>query len=463
MQYELDPSLLVRIWFSKDPNKAINLENKQRLINLRAENPDATISLVYAKKMLSENALERLFSFCKKYKITPISMEEDVIPFCLDEEEKNLVSIYQKEINYVHNGGGNLAAASDIARWLKPVYSRGIYSDFDTRIHPISLKEKITVEAPILLNIGSLEFPFTDLPKENDLETIVLNNDIIAVVGDDVLTSKLIKNIQCAIYKAYEDPETYSQYYYQLGLDVSKYVCQCMGAVEGFRVASNYMLTHADAILASQLFRKMADPVTLRKQLLEENESGDIAFCRRQVELLYPGLFSEEDDNTVKKAYVDFMSNSCGSAINETEITLQREAQFNKLYMATVIHASGPGRLILSLFGNAALPASEINKRVMPYSFHHYEKLNKVFSSANSYKAHTSYSAALKQAATEQIGVTNDQSWTELGERKAIEREKHIAVGIIQRFFRSHRKDSGLHQKVSPIEESTFSGDGLNL
>jgi len=60
MPYELDTRKLVRIWFSKDPNKAINFENKQRIKQFRAENPKATISFVYAKKILSEKALKEL-------------------------------------------------------------------------------------------------------------------------------------------------------------------------------------------------------------------------------------------------------------------------------------------------------------------------------------------------------------------------------------------------------------------
>jgi len=101
-------------------------------------------------------------------------MEEDVIPFCLDAEEKNLITIYEQELAEMHDGG-NLASASDIVRWLKPVYSRGIYSDFDTNITTKTLDAKIIVEAPILANIGSVKYTFAGLPT-NDLESIALNN-----------------------------------------------------------------------------------------------------------------------------------------------------------------------------------------------------------------------------------------------------------------------------------------------
>ena len=476
MIYELDPSLIVRIWFSKNPNKAINFENKQRLINLRSENPDITISLVYAKKLLSENAVAELLTFCRKHKITLISMEEDVIPYCLDKEEKNLVAIYEQEIESIHDGG-NLAAASDIVRWLKPIYSRGIYSDFDTKIHRVTHKEKITVEAPILLNIGSVDLPITaiGLTQKSDFELITLNNDILAVIGDDDQTHEIIKRIQCAIYNTYQYPESYSQLFYQLGVDLSRYLCQDMhfGTVEGFKVASAYLNEHTDAILADQLFKMGANPISIRQQLLNENRLGDIAFCRRQLGLIAPGSFSDSDsdddwgddwdddwDEDVKKAYLDFLSKQYGRQANETDIKAEQEAQFKKLYIASVTHASGPGRVMFSLFGNAGLPLSDIDKKVMPYSFLHYKKLSSLFFSPNGYAAHTPFDVFLKQNAEHKIGVSHDLSWTEEGEKKIVEREKDVAAVTLQRFFRAHKTDhSALHHSSSVINDGSKDGN----
>lgn len=52
---------------------------------------------------------------------------------CKTTEEKKLLTIYHDELRHF-GSGGNFGTASDILRWLKPIYALGTYSDFDVII-----------------------------------------------------------------------------------------------------------------------------------------------------------------------------------------------------------------------------------------------------------------------------------------------------------------------------------------
>lgn len=113
--------------------------------------------------------------------------------YCVSDEEKKLVSIYQDEIAHL-DSGGNPAVGSDILRWLKPCYELGTYSDFDTNINTQTLPSEVEVEGSLLLNIGSALQSF----PAGEFEFLHINNDLIAVVSPDA--EPLIKKIQTVIY-----------------------------------------------------------------------------------------------------------------------------------------------------------------------------------------------------------------------------------------------------------------------
>ncbi|MBN9230775.1 MAG: hypothetical protein BGO90_07795 [Legionella sp. 40-6] len=130
MTYNFNPHRHVKIWLSKDKDSFLNLENRVRLVKMRDDNPEDEITFIYDSSLLSARAQLELQTFCKQYGIIAKDVRTEIIPFCATDNQQTLIALYEDEIGNLDTGG-NLAAASDILRWLKPVYDSGIYSDFD--------------------------------------------------------------------------------------------------------------------------------------------------------------------------------------------------------------------------------------------------------------------------------------------------------------------------------------------
>ncbi len=128
-------------------------------------------------------------------------MRKDIIPTCVTKHERGLLEIYNMEIEN-HHQGGSLAVASDILRWLKPIYTLGIYSDFDVDINTKNLPVSIYVSVPFLLNAGTvLE---EKLHNGDKIHNGYSNNNLFAVVNKE---HPLIEKIQLSIYNAYKRPQ----------------------------------------------------------------------------------------------------------------------------------------------------------------------------------------------------------------------------------------------------------------
>lgn len=167
-KFAFNPHHHVKIWLSKNQDSFLNPLNQLRLVRMRVKNPDDTIHFVYDSRLLSKKALTNLNTFCKKHDFKPIDVYTQITPACQTIEEKKLITLYEDEILHL-NEGGNLAAASDILRFLSPVYSLGTYSDFDVEINTAKLPASIPVKEPVLMNL-------TYEP------VIYFCNDIVAVV-----------------------------------------------------------------------------------------------------------------------------------------------------------------------------------------------------------------------------------------------------------------------------------------
>lgn len=188
-----NPHRHVKIWLSKDPNLFMNEENKLRLVKMR-ELCDANdeISLIYDSKLLNNKAIDELNTYCQKHKLLATDIRT-LFQSCTSEKEKKLIQIYEDEIKNL-NSGGNLAAASDILRWLKPVFIQGVYADFDNDIRTQGLPDTIEVYSDILLNAGS----FLDQRRR---QHFIYNNDIVAIINPDAAN---ITNAQQHIIDAYQ-------------------------------------------------------------------------------------------------------------------------------------------------------------------------------------------------------------------------------------------------------------------
>lgn len=198
--YTLDLHKHVRIWFSTNPDVFLNQENQLRLVRFRAQNPTDSISLIYAKQLLSDSAHSELLAFCSKHAIKPIelsSLKADLA----NETEKELMSYVEAEIEHMKNHtGGNPASASDTLRWLiYPLDS--IYSDFDTTINTQGLPPTIQTQAPIILCMGSGMMPAPNptvllcnndiigMPRPNSSAAAALQKEKISLMQNEILNN----------------------------------------------------------------------------------------------------------------------------------------------------------------------------------------------------------------------------------------------------------------------------------
>ncbi len=147
--------------------------------------------------MLNDDAKAELTAYSIENKITLVDADKFSSQLKSD-KERALYAFYQDEIKNL-NAGGNLGIASDIIRWISPVYKLGSYSDFDVPVDTTDLGKTIDVEAPLLLNIGSLSI--------SGKEVILSNNDYVAVVDEEAAFSK-IEKVQDGLIKTLSRYET---------------------------------------------------------------------------------------------------------------------------------------------------------------------------------------------------------------------------------------------------------------
>ncbi|MDZ5761935.1 putative glycosyltransferase [Candidatus Cyrtobacter comes] len=133
--YYIPLTKLYKIWFNKNPEEWLDVENQLRFIHMVQKHPEAKISFLYSRELLSERATSDMEEFCKKHGIQPVSIEifKDKLR---NETEKELFDTACTELRrWKDHTGGNPASASDIFRILTPVMNDlGVYSDFDIKV-----------------------------------------------------------------------------------------------------------------------------------------------------------------------------------------------------------------------------------------------------------------------------------------------------------------------------------------
>lgn len=155
MAFTINTKEFVKIWFSRDPSVFMNFTNQLRMIRFRNTNKTAKITLIYSSKMLHEQANKDFLRFCKQYNIIPWDFDtalKKVINRVGSREEKELLQLADQELE--NTLLGNVAAASDIVRLLRPVLRRGIYSDVDFEFDFSTLPKEIIINGALLLNVG---------------------------------------------------------------------------------------------------------------------------------------------------------------------------------------------------------------------------------------------------------------------------------------------------------------------
>ncbi|AOW98560.1 hypothetical protein BJP34_03055 [Moorena producens PAL-8-15-08-1] len=202
----------VSIWFSTQPDQWIRANDKE-LIKERAQKAEqkgGKTSLVYSGNMLNEQAQTDLNEYCRKNKIQAIDFDKLSLKN-MNKDDIKLYKLAKLELNYSNQRGGNVAAASDLVRWITPIISEGIYIDidikpnFDEAPNEATESKKLKVNSPILFNMGST---IDDHPSQRNLllEKVGINTDMIGVCdqinGDEA--QKLLKAIKSEIITRYE-------------------------------------------------------------------------------------------------------------------------------------------------------------------------------------------------------------------------------------------------------------------
>ncbi|CEG58573.1 glycosyltransferase family 88 protein [Legionella fallonii] len=408
-QYLYNPHFHVKIWFSNDPNVFLNDENQMRLIEMRYRNSEDSINLVYDSSLLETHTVADLHQFCGEYSIIPIDAAQ-LAALLKTDREKKLYEYYQDEINYLHHGG-NLAVASDIIRWLSPVYSCGTYTDFDVPVDTSMLSDTVEVHSPLLMNIGSL--------KIRNKEVILSNNDYIAVV-DPLAAQGDIEKIQDGFIKILN---TYTNDF------IEKTEKELVGDSLINRYLFGFLRNRSESIYIakSKSIFPITKPISSRKlrghiNKIMSDEKRFIDFHRvsptdtdesiieklredlkKQLGLI-KWLFFSQEYYEIKKML----------SLPDRELVTVLMRKERSLYLKSiVVCTTGPLAIADALFQGHVFHSKYMREKIEPFSFNSY-RLQRSFISKNSVGLHDNVLKMLCFLGASE-GELNDSSWLEEG------------------------------------------------
>lgn len=416
-----DPHRHVKIWISSKPNEFLNLENQIRLIQMREKNPHDHIHFIYAGSLLNKTALKDQDIFCQEYNIIPIDADSKNIQQHLQNQtERKLYEYYKDEILNL-NKGGNPAVASDILRWLSPIYSLGTYTDFDFPIDTTNLPKQLTVNSPLIMNIGSLKILGNYF--------ILVNNDFIWCSPD---SNALIQKIQKHLIKKLEN---YDNDF------IEEIITKTFNNKQGllfkiFSYLKNYSRTEAIYIEKSkQIIQKKSSSRQLRAFICDvmsdkenfivfhktdpketKDEIAEKLKCELSKQLkLVKLLFFKAEYNEIKNAL---------KKNNDEFINYMMARELNFYIKSIVICTTGPLALSNALFTTCIIAKDEFKKRILPFSFRTYN-LHSAFKSPNSIPNNFNILQMLKFLGTQE-GNLNDSSWLNSGKKLQKVREEKL-------------------------------------
>lgn len=411
MSYQYNIHVHVKIWLSNNPNVFMNLENQIRLIEMRETNLEDIIHLVYESTLLQQQAIQELHLFCKENNI--IAIDAHYIDSKLQtKQEKILYEFYKAEI-YNLKTGGNLGVASDILRWLSPIYRYGTYTDFDFPIDTSHFPEPILVDAPILLNIGSL--------KMGKNEFILSNNDFVAIV-DEGAAHKIIETVQQGIINKLTQYDTdFVERIEKELVDNSflfKHLMKFMKNRSEFTyIVKSKTVNHTKTPISSLQARGFFYEMTMdRNKYLNFNQTSTqethatiIKRLRKELnaQLTPTKYFFFKKEYTFIKHILDQKDD------NFVDYLMKKEQD---LYLKSiVVCTSGPIEISNALFEGYIVNTDNFTTKVQPFSFQQYG-LQKSFQSKNSIPLHESVFGMLKFLGVAE-GQLNDSSWLDSGKK----------------------------------------------
>lgn len=406
MPYYSNPHLHVKIWLTNNRDVFMNFENQKRLIEMREKNPKDTIHLVYDSSLLSPKALQEMKDFCKENNIIGVDIEDHKEKLITDNEKK-LFAHYKDEVMHLSDGG-NLAVASDILRWLRPVYTLGSYSDFDFPIDTSAFPERVTVDSPLLLNVGTL--------KIGKQQLIFTNNDYISVVDADAAQEQ-IERIQKGIISKLTKYET--DFINSVEEKIGKnsllgrtIIYHMKNRAEAFYIeqSTSLPMTGSSRKLRAYINNAMSNEESyLNFHRKDDNESRESVIQRLRADYesqlgIVKQFFFNSEYKEIKKLLTQIDSKFL-------EYAMKKE---RSLYLKSiVVCTTGPIEIARSLFGTYVMSSSEIKKQVRPCALSHYG-LHKAFKSQNMIALNESPVGMLRYLGAG-VGTLNDSSWLEEG------------------------------------------------
>lgn len=420
-----------KIWFSDNPNEFLNSENKLRLIRTCLQNPNLIFSFVYSSSILTRAAISDLIGFCNRLKIQPIDFDTHVLDMLEHESDKICYILAKKEIwCAVNQQGGNLAAASDLTRWLPGLISRcGIYSDFDVEINFSSL--------PVtLLSKSALILPTTITSDAAGLESYTINNEFLAFAKNielpgtlDPESIRIIRATQTEIIKRYESPIFAMKFPVIPGFQSRPKNIPINIILDWFiQYKEDYSIFEFRSFVQQLNFRMLCDVLYYK---------------------VLPRIFDNIDINKLEESligekigqYILTRKKSKENALDAKETAnnfLQKIK--NELYKISVECISGPfvsmavfkERLQSSDFGSSVFEAQIVDQQLFIKAMHDFSLTDNNLADC-----------VLGQDHNAQYGkIMSDESWTENGKKNSAKRSGIInnAATIIQKTYKNKVK-----------------------
>ncbi|KTD53118.1 putative glucosyltransferase Lgt1 [Legionella santicrucis] len=420
--YQYNPSLHVKIWLSNDPNVFMNLENQIRLLEMREKNPHDTVHLVYDSTLLTHSSIQALHEFGKENNI--ILIDAHIIDGKLEfESEKKLYGFYKEEVSNL-NSGGNLGVASDILRWLSPIFRLGTYTDFDVPIDTTNIPSNIPIQSPLLLNIGSL--------KIGKKEFILANNDFVAII-DEVAAKKEIERVQNGLLArlAQYDTDFIEKTEKELMTDslINRYIIKLMkNRSESLYISKSKELISPNTPNSSlkirayihEMMTNKVDFLNFKKISSKETSQDIINRLRKELHSqlnLVKYLFFSKEYSLIKHIL---------EANDEKFLSYLMKKEHDLYLKSIVICTTGPIQIANSLFNEYVVNTDKFRKEIQPLSFNYYG-LQNAFRSQNSIPLHENVLGMLKFLGVED-GELNDSSWLNTGKELQASRIKQLAV-----------------------------------
>ncbi len=429
--YQYNPHTHVKIWLSNNPNVFMNFENQMRLIEMREKNPLDVIHLVYDSSLLTEKACSELVEFCNENNIIPVDADK-LTERLKSPNEEQLYSFYKDEIGHL-SAGGNLAVASDIIRWISPIYNLGTYTDFDVPVDTTMLPDRVAVAAPLLLNIGSFRI--------GKMEMILANNDYVAIVDASAAKPK-IEQIQTGIISKLTryDTDFVEKTAAALGGDrpiKQKLVNTMKNRTESIYLQKSKLANSGISPKSSRELRAYLNDVTTdRDKFLEFNKTSPQEPYKHVIKRLRKELTQQL--TTIKWFFFRIEYDQIKKALSQDDeklIAYLMKKERSLYLKSIVVCTTGPIEVANSLFGEYVYSSKKFSYRAQPYSFKHYD-LEKAFESKNSIPLHENIVGMLQFLGT-QDGQLNDSSWLEEGrklqnirQQELEKRKKHLALNL---------------------------------